>query len=236
MASVYRRAAPTTDQGSLRIPVMLRAMKRGSYTAIMNLTPPPLWQEWLFENPWPLVIVLIVLAVVLRLMATRSRRPRGYRFNYAALGALLAALGVYLLTVFVETDRERLVDRTRQLVAATAPLDTAAIDALIARGAVVTGPAGETWVLYDDIRPELERAVGRHGIARHALRSLAADVVSSVRGRSLLSLSTTTDDLGLPIRTQWLITWRKEGDGTWRVIELQWLEFQGQPPRNLMWR
>lgn len=199
----------------------------------MNLSPPPLWHEWLFENPWPPIIALITIAVVLRLISTRSRQPR---LTYAAIGVLLLAVGLYLLAMFIVTDRERLMDRTEQLVAATAPLDSSAIDALIARGAIVTGPDGEPWVEYDAIQPELHRAVDRHGVAEHAIRGLTAEVTTKVRGRTLLSLSTTTSDLGLPIRTQWLITWRKEADNQWRVIELRWLEFQGRPPQNLMWR
>lgn len=199
----------------------------------MNLAPSPLWQEWLFENPWPLVIVLIAVAVVVRLVATRRKQPR---VNFAAAGALLLAVGVYLLTMFVATDRERLVDRTKELVEATAPLDSAAMDGLIARGAIVSGPDGAAWVEYDSIRSELEAVVGRYGGFDHAIRGLGAEVTSAVRGRSLLSLSTTAESIGMPIRTQWLITWRKESDGQWRVIEISWLEFQGRPPRNLMWR
>lgn len=196
----------------------------------MQLSPPPLWQAWLFENPWPLVVALLAAAVVLRVVSTRRETPWRGRLGWAALGAVLLAGGVYLSTAIVETDRERLIDRTRQLVAATAPIDAGALDGLIARGAVVAGPDGSPWVVYDDIRDELEAAVQRHGGFDHAIRGLAAEAVNKARGRSLLSLSTTTGDLGVPIRTRWLITWRREGDGRWRVMEIRWLEFRGRPP------
>ena len=93
----------------------------------MPIADPPLLQSLLLEGPWPLVLTLVGTAAVLRLLAARRRQRR---LDVAALIALLLALGVYLLASIVTTNREQLLERTEQLVMATAPLDSPTIEIL----------------------------------------------------------------------------------------------------------
>lgn len=203
----------------------------------MNLAPPPMWESLLLESPLPVVIALVAMAVVLRVMASR-RRDR--RLNYAALGALAAAMLVFVLAHLVVTDREAIMARTEALVAATAPLDSNALADLIANGATVTGPQGQPFLDYSQLRPELERTLTRFPVEGQAVRSLAAQAMGApgTRGESIVGLSTQvrTEFFGGPIRSEWGLFWQKESDGEWRVVEIRWLTFQGQEPTNLMWR
>lgn len=201
----------------------------------MNLQPAPIWQDLLFHSPLPLVVVLLAVAGVLRVLASRRRNPK---FNYGAMTAVLVAVGVFLLAHFVETDHERLAARTRQLIQATAPLDAAALDELLAQGVVLTGPGGQAWLREDQIRGELERTIQRFPIKEQAIRSLGAEVTSANRGLTLVALATTMQEslYGAPIRSLWLLHWRRDADGPWRVAEIQWLEFQHQPPSEGLWR
>jgi ketosteroid isomerase-like protein len=191
-------------------------------------------QNLLFENPWPLVMALVATAAVLRLVGFRNRRPA---LTYAAMGAVLLAVGVYVLSAVVTTDRERIMERTRALVAATAPLDLAVLDDVLAPGAFVSGPDGSAWVEYERVRVELQDVVQRYQPAEHSIRDLQAEA-GETRGVSVIDLRTSAGagGAGLPVRTVWRLHWRKEGDGQWRVAELQWLEFMGQSPSNMMWR
>ncbi len=200
----------------------------------MNLSPPPMWQSLLLEEPLPLVIALLAMAVVLRVMASRKRDGR---LNYAALGALALAAGVFVLAHLVVTDREAIIARTEALVAATAPLDAATLGDVLARGAIVTGPHGQPFLDAGQINAELERTLQRFPIESHAVRGLAAQSTSGTRGQSIVGLSTQArTDYGLPVRTEWGLFWQKESDGAWRVIEIRWLAFQGREPTPFMWR
>lgn len=200
----------------------------------MQVAPPPMWQSLLLENPWPIVIALVAVAAILRVAGSRQRKPA---MSYAALASLVAAVGVYLLAAFVITGREAIIQRTEALVAATAPLDAAALDDLIARGAFVSGPDGRPWVEYDAIRPELEHVLQRFRPSEQTIRSLGAEA-QATRGRSVIDLRTSLPNsgYGLPVATVWGLEWRKEGDGQWRVAEIRWLEFMNREPSNRMWR
>jgi hypothetical protein len=199
----------------------------------MNVAPPPTLQYLLFEQPLPLVIALIAVAVVLRLLA--RRRP-DRRLDRGALIAILAAIAVFVTAGAVTTDHERILQNTRQLVLATAPLDLQTVDQYIEPHATLSGPDGSTWMHYQQIRQRLPSVLQRFAVTGQRLRQTAAELHSPTWAVSVAEVSTYLDEAtGLPVRTVWALTWQKDTDEQWRVNNVRWIEFQDQPPQQGIW-
>ena len=199
----------------------------------MPVSDPPVLQSLFLESPWPVVITLMGVAAVLWVLATRRRERR---LTIAAAVVVVMAVGAYALAAAVKTDREHLLDRTRQIVAATAPLDLLLMDGLIEPGASLSGDDGAVWMRYDQVRTELEGIVQRFGIERQQVRSLAAEVRDGGGARTLFELRTTLGQGIGPRSSVWQLIWAKDAEEQWRVQGIQWLKFEGQPPMYPMWR
>lgn len=202
----------------------------------MPLAQPPILENLLFEQPWPLAVV--VLAVAAGCWVVASRRRRRGKLRLVAVSFVLLAVALLVMAHFVTTAREHLLSATAQLVAATeSPTDGKVLDQLIAPDAVVTGPGGEVWLEYAQLRSELKSAVDRHQIHEQRIRSVGAEVTSDTAGRSVFDLRTNVGkETFIPIRTVWALHWARDDAGEWRIKQIQWLQFQGHAPSRGLWQ
>ncbi|MEX0774997.1 MAG: nuclear transport factor 2 family protein [Phycisphaeraceae bacterium] len=190
--------------------------------------PPPLLPHLLFEQPVPLLIVLGAATLALILIA---RRRNDRRLLVWAGGVTLLALAVVVMSKLVVTQRERLNDRTRELVAATAPLDVAHLRTLFAPDAVLLGPEGQSLGQGEEILARLDMRIRIDPIQRQDVRNVQAQVLSDREAVTYLELKTTfkggevTDEHP----TTWLITWTRQPDGAWQMRSARWMTWRGQP-------
>jgi len=200
----------------------------------MNLDPPPMFEHLLLESPWAVMGVLLVVAIVLALI---SRRRRSKAVGLCALAALILSAGVFGLAKAVSTDREQLMQHTRALVGATAPMDPTVLDRMIDPAATVTGPGGTIWLTFDQISPRLKRVVGRLGVQSQRVREVQALSRDGAWGESTVIVRTEASGAGgMPINTGWHLTWQKEvpkaaganAAGGWRVVDIRWKRLNGQ--------
>lgn len=202
----------------------------------MGPQPPSPLSHLVLESPWLLVIGIVAVGVVLRLVG----RQRGNRNLMRAWWVALAAAALVInLAHFVTTDRERLLQHTRGLLDATTPIKVPDIMAYLTSDAVLVGPEGETWYRRDDLPPELE-SVARHlPIASQSLRYIEAEARSDDQGLVMIDLrTTTTEGFGAqaPLPSKWLLTWRKDDQGRWRISRIQALEILNQKAVRGSWR
>lgn len=195
---------------------------------------PPLVEQWLLINPWPLVVALGAMGVALGMRARSSGRPR---LNLAAGMMLLLAVGVWGLATTVTTQREEVAAAMRGLLRATVEADATAIHSAVDPGATVLGPDGRSMVGAGSLAAELAEALRRHPISHHRVQDLVVRPVTADRAQVRLDLRTTFRKTGYPNATLWLITWRRAETGSpWQVVEIQWLQWQGQRPPGAVWR
>ncbi len=199
----------------------------------MTLESPPIYEVLLLESPWSVMVVCGVVAVML-FSAGQRRQNKGLMIG--ASGALVLAAGVYLLATAVTTDREHLKQHTRDLVAATAPLNEAELDRLIDPTAVVTGPDGQVWVKAGDVLPRARSVLTRVSLLSQDIRLLDAVGHDNGWGESTVTIQTQASS-GNAVNTGWLLSWRKDdgADGAWRVIDIRWMRFNGvKTPMGVM--
>ncbi len=196
----------------------------------MDLADPPMFERFLLENPWPLTVGLVAVALALLTLASR-RRQKGL-LGGAVVATLLAG-GVLALSHFVTTDREVITDRSRQLLDATAPFNADKLRALLDDDATVSC-AERIWVPAGQVVAAAEGRLSRRQVA-HAVRSIEAEADDAGRGRTALRVVTTFDAgaSGGEQRsvTEWVFVWRRDGvAGPWKVVDLQLVKWNGQDP------
>ena len=200
----------------------------------MQLDSPPLFANLLFEAPWPLMAALVIVSVAFSFAA---RQKRSKPLLAVSVAALLLSAGVYVLAMSVTTEREKLLNSTRELIASTSPLDSQKLDRLIDPSATVSGPDGTAWLTYEQIGPRLKSVVGRFGVQSQRVRDLQALTHEGDWGESSVLVRTEASGAGgMPINTGWYLTWQKsvspgagaDSGGTWRVVDIRWMRFNGQ--------
>ena len=190
--------------------------------------------RYLLEEPIPLVVVAGCLAFALLLTGQR-RRQRGFIIAAGFVAAIGAT--VYGTAEWITTDREIVEQRMRQLVYATSPMNTVQLRELIDPRATFTGPSGAVWMLPQPIVETLETAAKRFNIAQQTIKYLASQLTRADTATGLLGVRTTfVGEAYRPVNTEWVLTWRKQTDGQWRISNVQWIRFQGQRPPRALWR
>ena len=191
----------------------------------MNLDPPPMLEHLFLESPWPVMAVCAVACGVLLFIWTQRRRRK---FGLFSLVPILIAVGVWFLAGSVTTEREQLIQDTRDLIAATAPLDWAVLDRLMDPSVTVSGPDGSIWLASGQLRPRLDSALSRVNVNSQRPRGIQAIAHDTGWGESTVTVR--TDPAGSnPINTGWRLTWHRGpgDDDAWRVVDIRWLRFQG---------
>lgn len=212
----------------------------------MRLDSPPMLEHLLLESPWAVMVVCVVMAAML-FSAGGRRKNKGVQAG--GLGALALAVGVFLLAKGVTTGREQLILDTQALVAATAPLDNAALDRLLDPSAVVAGPDTAVWVNAAQLRSKLDQVARRFDVGDQQVRTVDAFARDAMWGESVVTVRTDAGGAG-PVNTGWRLTWRRDpaaednagvnaggnaggnsgggsGGGGWRVVEIRWMRFNG---------
>lgn len=209
--------------------------------AVPMLDDPPALIYYTVEWPWGLVAVLAGLGVV----ALLGLNARGQgRKGLIACGVCFGwAMLVFVLASVITTGRERLRDRTRELIEATAKADTTALRPMLGENVQLRAPAGAPLATGRDML--LDR-VKQYPGERFQIASLRmSDVQAVIDGenvaRSQLRVWVRIKDSAydLPIGSWWRIDWRRDpvpstgGStgateyGPWRATGLTALQIDG---------
>ncbi|MEO1007718.1 MAG: hypothetical protein AAFX79_04080 [Planctomycetota bacterium] len=190
----------------------------------------PLLSRFVLEQPLLPAIALLLVAIGVLLVQNRTGRL-GARSLWALAPVALAG-GVLAAGSLVQTERELLRERTRELIGAAADADTDRLRGLLA----------------EDVSLEVSGAIARV-LQRVSGRE---DMLSAVDARlerqypiedwSVYNLQASLDGPGVA-RTQlrvrveirgslahgsiWRLHWERDGDGPWRCFELEPMWIQG---------
>lgn len=196
--------------------------------ALPPLPEAPLLERVFLEEPWP-ALLLVGLAGAIG-VAVFWRRGRGGPALLAGAGAAVLGLGIWVLAAAVTTLRERLAEQTRALVAATATGDSATVRALLLESASlgVLGTRGN----FDKAR--ILRLVetdlqGPWRVVSHRVVSTQATLDGPSAGRTRVRVRVEPEATRVPVGSWWLLEWRMDAAGEWRVSSIRCEQIDGVP-------
>ncbi|MBX3405281.1 MAG: hypothetical protein KF869_00850 [Phycisphaeraceae bacterium] len=206
-------------------PWMLAQLSEGPYVP-PPLPAPPRLAHSLFENPWPLAIFLLVVAVLLLFIGNSRGRAR----EGALLAGLFAAIAGACIAVsfLVTTERERLRVEMHRLIAATATADTEALAPMLASDVALNVLGRQFPEDKDGILGLVRRFMGSEvRVREHALNEVSAYVDGHGTGQTLGRVRVSADVAGMSDvgnRSWWRVTWRKGADGRWTAVNIEGLQ------------
>lgn len=197
--------------------------------------PPPLpappWVEaTLFESPWTAVVG--VLAVGLAAAWVVNRAGQGRRAVLVALVSASLAGGLVASASLVITDRETVIARTREAVAAVARGDADAAERILHPSVALTLPGNRTDLTKADIVERVRTDMnGRFAVRDRAARlsALRATLDGAGVARTQARIGAVHEATGFPATTWWIFGWRRGEDGVWRLSSLEMQQLDGAP-------
>jgi hypothetical protein len=183
--------------------------------------------RYVLENPWPLGLGWLAVAVGVAWVGLRAQRPR--QMWVAAAVAVAAAL-VFAAASLVTTAGEHARGVVIGVVDAVVEADVAGAGAYLTDDAVLTyGSPGNPGLP----RSVIEQRIGQlQGIASNTITRLAAHSESADRAVVELACR-TTPQIGLgPIPTSWWIEVERQPDGTWKIDRITWVSILGRGPES----
>jgi hypothetical protein len=185
----------------------------------------------LFETPWWLPTAIILVGTVLFYTANKRREMK-----LRTAGLAVAALGILLAVVsyFVDTDRERAVKQTRQLVASVEKKDWATMRNLLHPRASVS-IANVPLTLYND-RDQIV-ACAQEGVDRYRVKSITVTSVEARQDQTLITvtlnaLSVQDSTLGRPITSTWEFEWLESANG-WALYKIRAIRIANQQSEQI---
>ena len=190
-------------------------------------------ESLLFEQPWLVGGVLVALGLAwVFIMAQRG--SMGIKRVAPGLGLALAGGAVFVLSMVVETPRERVKSVTRALVEAVVDADIDAIDGALQPGARIE--IGKFELTKEQLIPMARQIVesgggyraagGTYSVQSARIREIRVGVESPTIARALLNAVGTVDDRPYP--TWWSLDLDLvDGDWKIRAMQLVWVTGAG---------
>lgn len=210
-----------------------RAMQRliaQAAAAAPELPRPEPFDHYLFEQPWPLSISLAALGlVILFALNARGEARKGLiaGLGFVGIGGIVVALAQ-----FVETDREKIVRLSREVIRLTIESDVAGVRPLVAPDLRVGTIDRDGFNLNRDQFLGIVTNLPVAGIRDWSSSPKAGSIDGPNTGRVdyRVRVATSGGMYSGPMPTVWRFTWRQSREGEWTLIDLACISFFGEPP------
>lgn len=192
---------------------------------IPPLPQPGLVERLTLESPMALVLSLAVIGLA-GLIIFNNRGRAGTGLSVLGVAWLLAGAAL-LVALLVETPRERLMDRTRELVAALAGVDTNALSGMIDEDATVEVRGVRSFEGRDSIIRGAEQYIGSSTrIESHRVPEIQAVIDGPNAARTQVRVRHSGNSV--PPASWWRITWYRVSESEpWVAIEIEPLWITG---------
>lgn len=198
-------------------------------------SPPPL-VHYTVENPWVLAGLLGLVSVVcLYLLLTARAGKHARAVAVAAAASVFTAVAVILAAQIVTTQREALIQQTRQLIAATAAADTAELGPMLGSSLALRVLGTSVALSREQTLDLVRRYPGQQTrVDSHTITESQATLDGPNVARTQVHVRVRSNDATLydvPVGTWWMIEWRRGEDG-WKVTGLRCLHIDGMSPET----
>ena len=188
---------------------------------------------YFFEDPWVLVVGLVVVGALLRSVGRRRGHARTVMASWLAYALAVGCVG---LAAAVNTDREQIEAQTKAMLVSAESAGSGGatnaraqrFDAFFTPRVGVEGPGGSVWEITD--AAGLTQKLQQRRVRGTALRrfEITAPPAGSDRATTQMRVSSRVGE-GYPAPTTWELGWTRTPQG-WRIDRLRWLELRDHAP------
>lgn len=195
-------------------------------------TPPPvsLVDRYLFENPWPAGIILLLIGILLLYIAANRGDTKRLLIG---LGGVGLAVGLYLLATFVSTPAEHGENVTRELVRLAVEGKASQAGALFAPNASLSlGAPSNPGLSLSGIQRQLQSLDDEYEIRDNYITGL--DAYSKNQDEAIVHLhclTTFNAAFAGPTKSSWVLSIVRQTDGSWKIDRLTVIQINDQVPR-----
>lgn len=175
--------------------------------------------DFLFDTPYWFLGLLIVVAVALWLSGNARQETR---LKTAALAAFLLSAGLFLLSYFVDTEKEKVQKRTRQVVEAVEKKDKTTLNTLLHPNATML------WMAKADIVDKVGSAVDEYHLSNIRINALDAEQPAKNQINADVSVTAHVENSGgaFDPPSSWQLVWEKTNQG-WQLREIRAVKIPG---------
>lgn len=191
-----------------------------------TLPDPPFVEHWLFENPFPLVGILLALAIAIVVFGRERLSPKPLAGIVALL--LLLASAAWLTATFVVTDREQIRARARQLVAAVATAKPQDVDPLLSEDAALYAffTPDKGFSKSEILEMVQKDMTGVYRLHDHTVREVRVLIEGPRVARSHVLVMMDPEESRVQTWSWWRLDWVRDQD-QWRVHAIEPISIQG---------
>jgi hypothetical protein len=193
-----------------------------------------LFTRYVFENPWPLGILLLAVAVIVGYLGMREGLRSRTR---VALVCGLLGIAVIAAGMFVTTAGEQGERIVTALVDAAVNEDMVGGLALFSDDAIMnSGSPQNPGLGYDVIQSQFAALGERYDIESNSITSLRGYSVKRDDAEVHLACHTTVAGFPYPAVSRWIVRVQREADGQWKVTRLTCVSINNQTvPVDQLW-
>ena len=176
-------------------------------------------RDFFFDTPYWFLGLLVVVAIGLFVSGNARQESR---LKVAALATLLLAVVLILVSHFVDTDKEKVVKRTRQFIEAVEKKDKTTVASLL------HSRVSLAWMRKDDIVEKTATIVDDFHLSNIRATSIDVDQPNPNEIQATVNVSAhveTSAWAGDP-PSSWLFTWQRTTNG-WLVSDIKPIKLPG---------
>jgi len=185
---------------------------------------------YVLENPWPLGIGLILIGVALFLLAVNRDERRAL---HGAIAAIALAVIILAIGHLVETTAESAAGATREFVRAA---EEGRIHDMIATldpdATLHLGRPGNPGQPIDELERDIRTLESSNRIVSNKINALEFGSDEADTAITSFTCMTTTEASYGPVQSSWMLEWRKDAGGTWRIRRVTAIKLAGRTPRG----
>lgn len=216
LTGVHRRCEVDADTFGVAVLILGQFLSGGPPPS--PLAEAPTFERFVLDGPVALMLVLF-LGALIALFAGRSAGKLKHG-GLAALVFVVVAVGAWVASTLVETDREQIKRRSSELIGAVATVDERTLDRVMADNVVMRYVNSPSGIGKDEIISHVELHLGGlYALKSHAVLQSQATLESENVGISQIQVQAVAES-GMSLTSWWRLDWVKDSGGQWRVTRI----------------
>ena len=177
--------------------------------------------ELLFDTPWWLPAALAGLGIYLFWIGNRRQESR---VRSAGIGLVVAAVAVLGISYFVDTDLEKAVQRSHQMVQSVEQRDWPTLTTILSpRVSLSMFGFRELYGNRKELVDAATETVDRYGVKNIRILSTSTEQSDTLITITMLIMSEQDITQGRPLTTSWKFEWQRAG-GAWALEHITCLK------------